>query len=293
MIRLGFLGPKGTFSELAASTYGARQFPDQSLELIPIGSIPTLFTQLENDSTLDAVIIPIENSIEGPVVIAQDMMAQSDQLWIQDEFSIPIINHLLVLPGTDWRQVTDVVSHPQPLGQCRQFLSSAFVHSPRLHMADSTARAAEFVSRREPVAAGVDADTTAAIGSDGLAHRYGLEIAVPSIQDTDTNRTRFWVVGRVPSLPTGNDKTTIIFSTLKDRPGGLVDILTEVSARGINMTSISSRPTKLVLGDYLFFVDMVGHASKEPLQSALATIKKNASYFKWVGSYRVIEELSC
>lgn len=278
---------------MAAAQFGLRHFTRDEFQCTPVQSIAALFSQLQTDAQLDRVVIPIENSIEGPVVIAQDMMVQCGDFWVEEEFSIPIVNHLLVRPGTDWTKVTDVISHPQPLGQCRQFLTTRFQPAPMIHMADSTARAAELVSRGDPLRAGANPDYAAAIGNNSLATTYGLTIAAASIQDSDTNRTRFWSVGRSPSEPTGHDKTTIIFSTLKDRPGGLVDILSKFSERGINLSAISSRPTKTVLGDYLFFVDVDGHASVDPLKSALDSVKANASFFKWVGSYHVVKEQVC
>ena len=291
MIRIGYLGPKGTFSELAALGYLRRLgISSSQAELEPAASIAELFRLYQTDLSCDRVLIPVENSIEGPVLITQDLIVGPESILIEEEFSIPIVNHLLIIPGTDWRAVTDVVSHPQPIGQCQQFLKSAFHHSPRVHVADSTASAAEMVSRRVPVAAGVNPELTAAIGSDRLAEIYGLEIAQSSIQDSLTNRTRFWVLSRSVAASTGHDKTTIVFSALRDHPGGLVDVLSELSSRGINLTSISSRPTKTVLGEYLFYVDLCGHRDDADVSAALVGVKRKASFFKWVGSYHVNEE---
>ncbi len=289
MIRIGFLGPKGTFSELAALGYLQRRGIDLSdVEQVPAKSIAALFEMVQD--SYDLVFVPVENSIEGPVLITQDLLVATPNVQIEEEFSIPIVNQLLVLPGVDWSQITDVISHPQPIGQCRQFFENNFSIVPKFHFSDSTATAAGFVADGKPIVKGVDPQKTAAIGSDRLAELYGLEIAQSSIQDSITNRTRFWVLSRSRSAPTGNDKTTIIFSTFRDRPGGLVDILGELSRRGINLTSISSRPTKAVLGEYLFFVDLLGHCDDPDVKSALDSVGQKASFFKLVGSYRVSEE---
>ncbi len=163
-----------------------------------------------------------------------------------------------------------------------------------MHLADSTSSAARIVSNRLPVFSGANAETTAAIGSDRLAEVYGLKIAVTDIQDSDSNRTRFWVLSRSVSAPTGHDKTTLIFSTLKDQPGGLHDVLREFACRQINLTSIGSRPTKLVLGEYLFIVDFIGHQAESEVKAALDAIESKTSYFKVVGSYqRDSEESAC
>jgi prephenate dehydratase len=292
MIRIGYLGPKGTFSETAVCGYLIRHGISLSdVEMVAVDSIATLLQLYHSDPLCERIVVPVENSIEGPVLITQDMLPTMGQIYIQEEFSLAIVNHLLVLPGTDWRLVTDVVSHPQPIGQCQGFLRNSFHTPPSLHFSDSTAGAARSVAEKKILRSGADPALAAAIGSDRLAEIYGLEIAQSGIQDTDTNRTRFWVLSRTPSRPSDYDKTSIVFSCRQDQSGGLVTILSEFSSRSLNLTSISSRPTKLVLGEYLFFVDFIGHSDDPVVESALQCIKEQASFFKLIGSYRVVTEV--
>lgn len=294
MMKVGFLGPRGTFSETAVWGFLNRHhIPPENIELIPVDSIANLMRSYQSDLTCEFVVVPVENSIEGPVLITQDMFISMDSVSIQEEFSVAIVNHLLVLPGVNWTQVTDVISHPQPIGQCQHFLNSAFNSRPHLHFSDSTASAARVISERREVRSGVSPEACAAIGSDRLAGLYGLDIAQSGIQDNQFNRTRFWVLSRTPSRMSGEDKTSIIFSCRKDRAGGLVEILSEFSTRSINLTSISSRPTKLLLGEYLFFVDFIGHVDDAVIIELLSAIKRRASFFKLIGSYRVIPEEVC
>jgi len=125
----------------------------------------------------------------------------------------------------------------------------------------------------------------AAIANKAAAHLYGLKVIASGINDYPGNSTRFIVLAKSDHKRTGKDKTSIVFSILKDRPGGLHNILGEFAARNINLTKIESRPTKTTLGDYYFFIDIQGHRSVKLVSEALAQVKKKASFFKVLGSY--------
>jgi len=285
MIRIGYLGPRGTFSEVAAREFMGRK--GMAATLVEGSTIDSIFGMLDGSEYCDYVIVPVENSLEGPVITTQDMLIQSDAIPIEQEFSIPIVHHLLVRPGTNWKDVIEVVSHPQPIGQCRHFLKTAFSAPPRVQFADSTSQAAKIVASGEfSGLAKLLGKNVAVIGSELLADIYDLEIAQRSIQDSDNNRTRFWVLSKQKRPPSGHDKTTLIFSTLKDRPGGLYEVLGEFAKQNINLTSISSRPTKNVLGEYLFFIDFLGHQDEKTVKMVLEAVQKRTSFFKLVGSYR-------
>ncbi len=272
MIKIGYLGPKGTFSHEASKKYMA-DIPHTAHEFF---SIPEIITAVR-DGRLDEAIVPIENSIEGAVNVTMDELAHDTALSIKAELIIPIREHLLVKRGTDILKVSCVLSHPQPLGQCRRFLSEQMSNAA-LKAVYSTAAAAE------KVAAGTG--DLAAIGSEMAAEAYGLEIAVMDIQDHDNNYTRFIVVGKTTAARTGRDKTSIVFSA-EDKPGGLYRILDIFNLWDINMTRIESRPTRNKLGRYIFFVDFVGHREDEDIRDALTMIKRKATFFKILGSYPI------
>mgnify|MGYP000846973014 FL=1 len=272
MKRIGYLGPRGTFSHEAMvkytgkAPYISREYP----------TIPDVFAAMQ-DGQLDEAIVPIENSIEGAVNVTMDMMTQENGLWIRAEVIIPVREHLLVKKGTGISEIRTVISHPQPLGQCRRFLAENLPDAV-LRAAHSTAAAAE------EVAAGTGG--MAAIGSRAAAEVYGLEILREDIQDHDSNFTRFIVLGGSDAEKTGNDKTSLIFST-EDKPGSLYRILQIFNLWDINMTRIESRPARSGLGRYIFFVDVLGHREDEDLRDALTMVKRKTSFLKILGSYPV------
>lgn len=275
MIRIGYLGPKGTFSHEALNKY-MTGVPHTAHDF---ASIPEILMAVQNDK-LDEAIVPIENSIEGAVNVTMDMIALDVALNIKAELIIPIREHLLVRRGTDLSKIRYILSHPQPLGQCRRFISEQLpnAHAKAVY---STAAAAE------EVAGGVG--DLAAIGSAVAAEVYGLEIAVSDIQDHDNNRTRFVVVGKTNAARTGRDKTSIVFST-EDEPGSLYRILDIFNLWGINMTRIESRPARNMLGRYIFFVDLIGHREDDELKDALTMVRKKTTFLKILGSYPVSQE---
>lgn len=275
MIKIGYLGPKGTFSHEAMNKYMAG-VPHTAKDY---ASIPEILTAVQDDR-LDEAIVPIENSIEGAVNVTMDMIALDVALNIKAELIIPIREHLLVRRGTDLSKIRHILSHPQPLGQCRRFLSEQLPNA-LTKAVYSTAAAAE------EVAGG--AGDLAAIGSAVAAEVYGLEIAVSDIQDHDNNRTRFVVVSKTDAARTGRDKTSIVFST-EDEPGSLYKILDIFNLWGINMTRIESRPARNMLGKYIFFVDLFGHREDDELKDALTMVRKKTTFLKILGSYPVSME---
>ncbi len=272
MIRIGYLGPKGTFSHEAMINYTG-QSPYISAEY---PSISEIFTAML-DGELDEAIVPIENSIEGAVNATMDMISQDTELMIKAEVVISVREHLLVQRGTDISKISYVLSHPQPLGQCRRYLAERLPHA-LTKASYSTASAAQ------EVAAG--SGDTAAIGSKTAAEVYGLEIIEEDIQDYNNNFTRFVVLSRTDAVRTGNDKTSLLFST-EDKPGSLYRILDIFNLWDINMTRIESRPAKNRLGRYVFFVDVLGHREDEDLKDALLMVSRKTSFLKILGSYPI------
>lgn len=270
MLRLGFLGPRGTFSEEAMLEYASCK----EYEAISFTTIPDMLFAVK-DSKIDEAVTPIENSLEGPVNITMDVMAAEVDLKIKAEIAIAIRQNLMVKKGTKVSDIKYILSHPQATGQCRNYLRKNFPYT-EIRQVYSTAGAAEEVARGNC--------DLAAIGSLTAADAYGLDVLAQGIHDTDNNFTRFVVISREDSERTGSDKTSIVFST-EDKPGSLYRILDIFNLWDINMTRIESRPAKNELGKYIFFVDIKGHREDADVRDALTMVKRKTSFYKFLGSY--------
>ena len=181
--------------------------------------------------------------------------------------------------------ITQVISHPQPLAQCQQFIQTHFPDAD-IQNALSTAAAAQYLVAKNQES---QCDHIAIIGHQSLSQIYGLQLLVENINDKLNNQTRFFIVSLKAPPVCEASKTTIVFSAQKDQPGSLYDILGEFADRNINLTSIGSRPTKASFGDYLFFIDCEGHKDLPELKAALSVIERRASFFKCLGSYKGYE----
>ena len=272
MHKIGYLGPKGTFSHEALLTYAKKM----TYEACDYSSIQELLQAVQNNEVVEA-IAPIENSIEGAVNATLDILAADVDLLIKSELVIPVRENLLVKKGTLLKDIRYILSHPQPLGQCRNFITSRFPNA-QIRATYSTAGAAE------EVAAG--SGDSAAIGSSAAAEAYGLEIAEQDIHDCENNYTRFVVISHTDEERTGNDRTSIVFTT-EDKPGCLYRVLDIFSLWDINLSKIESRPAKNQLGRYIFFVDISGHREDDDIRDALTMIKRKSSFYKFLGSYPV------
>lgn len=270
MTKIGFLGPKGTFSHEALLKYAV----GIEYKAFDYSSIQELLQAAQN-GLVDEAIAPIENSIEGAVNATLDIMAADVDVFIKSELVIPIKENLLVKKGTSFNDIKYVLSHPQPLGQCRNFLTTSLPQAA-IRATYSTAGAAEEVA--------LGKGDSAAIGSLAAAGVYGLEIIKENIHDCENNFTRFVAVSKKDAERTGNDKTSIVFST-EDKPGCLYRVLDIFNLWDINMSRIESRPAKNQLGRYIFFVDILGHREDEDIRDAITMIKRKSSFFKFLGSY--------
>lgn len=271
MIRIGFLGPRGTFSQEALYEYLKDRKGYAECEF---NTMSDIITSVENGS-IEEAILPIENSIEGAVNITMDMLATEADLKIKAEVVIPVNQNVLVKKGTKISDIKYVLSHPQPIGQCRKYLNSELPHAV-VKFLYSTAEAAKEVSE--------GSGDMAAIGSVTAAKVYGLDILAHGIQDNTNNHTRFVVVSKEEEEKCGESKTSIVFST-EDKPGSLYRILDIFSLWDINMTRIESRPAKNELGKYIFFVDIKGHIEDEDVRDALTMVRRKTSFYKFLGSY--------
>ena len=274
MMKIGFLGPNGTFSHEAFKKYVNKAGIEDRVTPCDYNNITDILFGVQNGD-LDEAIVPIENSLEGAINATMDILASEAELKIKAELVIPIKANLLVKKGTQMKDIKCILSHPQPLGQCRNYIASNFPGVEVVSVYSTAGAAVEVANGRAGCAA---------IGTKVAAEVYGLEIAAAEIQDRDNNLTRFVVVGKEDYSKTGSDKTSIVFST-EDKPGSLYRILDIFSLWDINMTRIESRPAKNQLGKYIFFIDIYGHREDEGIRDALVMIKRKTSFYKLLGSY--------
>lgn len=280
-LSIGYLGPPGSFCEEATIRLvrSGIVYDLIASSLIPGRTIRELIVSVENGS-LPAAVVPIENSIEGSVSETLDLLVRSEDLFIQCEITIPVSHNLLIWGSNKSRPVEEILSHPQALAQCRNYILRRFP-GVRERATTSTAEAAREVSSRKdsgPVAA--------AIGTLRAAELYGLSVVDIDIQDVQENETRFVLLAKsATTRSTGRDKTSIAFSTMRDRPGALYSILEEFAKRSLNLTKIESRPTKRMLGEYIFFVDCQGHKDDPDVADAIMGLRPKTSYLKILGSY--------
>jgi prephenate dehydratase len=270
-MRIGYLGPPGTFSEEAVSRC------DLAVggEAVPFDSLVEAYESALS-SAVDATLLPIENSIEGSITTTLDLLVHRPGLRIRREVLLPVREHLLARPGTRLEEVHRVLSHPQPLGQCARYLREKLPKAA-LEATRSTTEAAAKVAAGE---AGL-----AAIGSRAAAPRYGLAILADDIQDATENLTRFVLVAREDEAPTGADRTSIAFTLDRDRPGGLYEVMGEFARRGLNLSKIESRPTRASLGHYIFFLDFEAHRRDAAGAEALSGVLGRVDRLHLLGSY--------
>lgn len=270
MIKVGYLGPQGTFSEEAAE----KVFENKEHKKQDFGTIAEILDAVA-DGTIDDAVVPVESSLEGAVTATLDVLAGELDLQIKGEAVLQITENLLAKKGTQLSEIIAVYSHPQAIGQCRNFLSKELPKAEIRHT-NSTASAAREVLE--------STGKYAAIASLAAAKAYDLEVISPGIQDNGGNVTRFLDISKNYHIKTGDDKTSIVFST-EDKPGSLYGILDIFNLWDINMTRIESRPAKSQLGRYIFFVDIQGHIEDENVRDALMMVKRKTSYYKFLGSY--------
>ena len=264
-LRVGFLGPEGSFSHLAA----ARKF-GASIEYLPLADIRAVFEEVVRGH-VNLGIVPIENSLGGGVIETMDCFVDHD-VTVVAEVQVEIHHNLLANCPPD--KITMIASKPEIFAQCRNWLSR-FTHKVDLIPEPSSAKAAEVATRTPGMAA---------IGSTLAAELYNLKIVFANIEDNAANTTRFFVVGGKGTKPTGNDKTSIMFTTAH-KAGALVDVLNVLGGFGVNMTNIDTRPSKRRNWEYYFFVDCEGHRDEPAMASAIEAARTHCLEMHVLGSY--------
>lgn len=271
-MKLGYLGPEGTFTEQAARLY-AQSCPEDC-EYNMFLNITDVISAV-NDGIIDEGVVPLENSIEGTVTSTVDTLIFDMSLYIKNELTLKISQNLMTRHGVGLKDIKKIISHPQALAQCRKYIKGLGV--TETVAVSSTAEAAHIVSESE--------ETFAAIAPKRSAEVYGLDIAAADIQDDGTNATRFVVITKKQSELRAGMKTSIAFTLDDDNsPGRLYKVLDILNIYEINMIKIESRPAKHKLGTYVFYIDLVAE-SEEDLKDAVKMLKRKVAFFKFLGSY--------
>ena len=262
---VAFLGPRHTFSELAAHRiFGATS------EVHPMPTLSDIFTEVEREH-VDYGVVPVESSIGGGVSDTLDRFVSSD-LKIINEVLLHVTQNLL--SKSELKDIVKIYSKDQSFFQCRNWLQANLPNAKHINTS-STAEAARVAAEE---------DGAAAIGSILAAEPYLLNVVAERIEDAPHNYTRFFVVGRQAVKPTGNDKTSLLLS-IRDRPGALHGLLQPLFDSKINLTRIESRPSRKKAWEYVFFVDLLGHIDEPEIKQALESISEHCVEMKVLGSY--------
>jgi chorismate mutase / prephenate dehydratase len=270
--RVAYLGPSGTFSELAALGYfGA------SIVRLPCASIDEVFRSTSAGAA-DFGVVPVENSTEGMVARSLDLLLQTP-LAIVGETSL-FVRHNLLRKSNSQQGISAVCAHAQALAQCHDWLSRHLPAVERRAVA-SNAEGARL--------AALD-DSLAAVASERAGGEFGLHIVAPAIQDDANNRTRFAIVADPKHHPmpksTGHDCTSLVVS-VPNRPGAVHDLLAPLKIHGVSMTRFESRPARSGQWEYYFYIDLAGHPDDAEVGAALRELHDACAFFKLLGSYPI------
>ncbi len=267
-LKIGYLGPEGTFSQQAVHKHFGH-----SAKGLPLGSIEEVFQEVAAKHA-DFGVVPVENSGQGTIQSTLDMFLTSP-LTICGEVELRVHQHLLSRTGR-LDDIERVYSHPMSLAQCSGWLRQNLPKAEKIPVSSN----AEAARRAR------NADDAAAIAGETAAHVYGLKAIAGPIEDRSDNTTRFLVIGRELFPPSGHDRTSLLVF-IRDRPGALYGVLEPLARRGISMNRIESRPAHGGLWQYAFFIDVAGHVQESPLSDALAEVGESAGDVRVLGSYPV------
>jgi prephenate dehydratase len=276
-MRVGYLGPPGTYAEEALLRLVG---PESEQTLVPYPTVIDCFEAVRGGEVPEA-LVPIENSIEGPVNQTLDQLAEADgSIAILADVVQPVRHHLVARNGLQIADVRRVLSHPQANAQCLRWLRSE-LPGAEVVAANSTAEAVRTVS--------ASSEPWAAIGTLRAADLYGCEVLAADIEDARDNVTRFALIGPEPieAIGPGHFVTSIICVPPRDRPGGLLAILQEFAMRAVNLVKLESRPAKTGLGRYVFFIDMEGSRDRDlAVAASLQAIEEQGvAHVVFLGSY--------
>ena len=267
-LKVGFLGPEGTFSQQALHKHFGH-----SARSLPLASIEEVFQEIESGNA-DFGVVPVENSGQGTIQSTLDMFLTS-KLRICGEVELRVHQHLLSRTGR-LEDIERVYSHPQSLAQCKAWLRANLPHADKIAVS-SNAEAA----RRARIA-----DDAAAIAGETAGHVYGLKVLAGPIEDRQDNTTRFLVIGREFFSPSGHDRTSLLVF-VRDQPGALYNVLSPFAKHGVSMNRIESRPAHSGRWQYVFFIDVSGHVEDDNVGMAMSELGEYASDVVVLGSYPV------
>lgn len=266
-MKVGYLGPKGTFSYEACNEYCT-----ENQEKVEYKTIPETIIALNNNE-IDECIVPIENSLQGCVTDSIDTLIRNDNIKVKREVLVEIKQNLMAKSIYDFDDIKIVYSHPQALAQCKSFLEKYLSNAKQVAV-ESTAYAAKKVSEEN--------ETCACICNKSCLEEYNLKLLKESIQDNEFNKTKFWVLSKKENIGDNFQKMSMIFS-VKDKPGALYNVLEIFNKYNLNLTKIESRPAKTVLGEYYFLIDVSIENGNE--EKAINDIKEKGIYIRVLGKY--------
>ena len=268
-LKIGFLGPEGTFSQQAVLKHFGR-----SAHGLPLASIEEVFQEVESGNA-DFGVVPVENSGQGTIQVTLDMFLTSN-LKICGEVELRVHQFLLSRTGRI-DDIERIYGHPQSFAQTSGWLRANLPKVEKIPVSSN----AEGARRAR------NSDDAACIAGESAGHVYGLKKVVMSpIQDDKDNTTRFLVIGRSIFPPSGHDRTSVLVF-IHDKPGALFDVLSPFARHGISMNRIESRPSHHAKWEYGFFIDLAGHVDDEGMKQALAELKAHSAQIKVLGSYPV------
>jgi prephenate dehydratase len=275
-VRVAYLGPAGTFAEEAL-----RASAGEPVDELPYPTVYETVMALQ-DGEVDRAVVPIENSLEGGVAATLDALAtDAERVRIVAEVVHPVHHCVIAASEIDFDDVRRVFSHPQATAQCQRFLRERLAQAERV-ASPSTAEAVRIVAEAD--------EPWVALGSRLSAELYGARVLAENVEDRSDNETRFVWLGRAgevePPAPGSRAKTSVVFWGAGDEsPGWLVSVLGELSEREINLTRIESRPRRVRLGHYMFFVDLDGAEADSRVAEALAALRERVESLRVLGSY--------
>ena len=267
-MKVGYLGPKGTFSYEACKYYSKGE-----KEIIEYKTILDTIFALENGD-VDEAIVPIENSLQGCVTDSIDTLIENEDIKVKGEILLEIKQNLMSNNNYLLEEIKEVFSHPQALAQCKKYLENN-IPNAKITAVESTAMAAKMVSQTNtPVAC---------IGNISCLEEYGLNLINESIQDNIYNKTKFWILSKESNNDIKENKMSMLFS-VKDKPGALYSVLEIFNRYNLNLTKIESRPAKTVLGEYYFLID-VSIVEDGNEEEAIHEIKEKGIFVRVLGKY--------
>ena len=275
LLRFGYLGPRGTFTQMALDAWDAAEGRDH----VPFGSVDAALSALRAGD-IDAAMVPIENSVEGGVSATLDALATGDPLVVVGEVLVPITFVLCARAGTTLADVRAVGTHSHAWAQVRSWMGA---HLPDAVYVPTLSTAASAASLGAPGEVMFDAGVCAPVAAANEA----LTVLASDIGDNNAAVTRFVLVSRPGTLPapTGADKTTVVLFQKDDHAGGLLELLEQFAVRGVNMTRLESRPTGEAMGSYCFSIDIEGHVLDERVGETLMGLRRVCAEVRFLGSY--------